>query len=347
MRVRFFALLFGLLPVWANAQGFNGLGNTSDGFALPDRETRLTFPADHGPHPGFRIEWWYVTANLVGPDGTDYGAQWTLFRNAVAPDDADGWRSPVIWMAHAAVTTPDDHESAERFARGGIGQAGVEIAPFNAWIDDWSMQGESFEDLRITAQGDEFSYELDLTAEGPLTLHGDASYSQKSIAGHASHYYSQPFFSVTGTLEIEGERIPVTGSAWLDREWSSQLLDDDQAGWDWISLSFETGERMMGFRIRGSEGIDPTRGSWISAEGDVENLSPGTLIMDPLETTVTAGGPVPTRWRIRLPDRDIDVTADAINPQSWMDTTVSYWEGPMRISGSHTGRGYLEMTGYD
>ena len=117
----------------ANAQGYAGLGSAAtEGVARPDPETRLDFPRDHGPHPDFRIEWWYLTANLTGPDGTEYGVQWTLFRSALAPGEAEGWSSPQIWMGHAAVTTAESHLFAERLARGGIGQAGVRAAPFAA-----------------------------------------------------------------------------------------------------------------------------------------------------------------------------------------------------------------------
>ncbi|MEL7344465.1 MAG: lipocalin-like domain-containing protein, partial [Pseudomonadota bacterium] len=176
MRGRVLGLLLVLCPLIASGQslddqsldgpgfdglGFDGLRETGDAFSLPDPGTVLTFPDDHGPHDGFRIEWWYVTANLIGPDGTDYGAQWTLFRNALAPQASQGWGSPVIWMAHAAVTTPQTHYSAERFARGGIGQAGVTAEPFEAWIDDWSMAGPNFEDITITAQDTDFAYDLD------------------------------------------------------------------------------------------------------------------------------------------------------------------------------------------
>ena len=83
------------------------------------------FPTDHGPHPDYRIEWWYLTAYLEDPAGVQYGLQWTLFRTAVAPGEEEGWGSPQVWFAHAAVTTPESHFSTERFARGGIGQAGV------------------------------------------------------------------------------------------------------------------------------------------------------------------------------------------------------------------------------
>jgi predicted secreted hydrolase len=124
----------------ALAQGFAGLGTDADGFALPDRGG-AEFPADHGAHPDYRIEWWYLTANLTGPDGTPYGMQWTLFRTALAPREGRGGTAPQLWMGHAAVTTPDAHHVAERLARGGIGQAGVTSDPFAAWIDDWEMAG--------------------------------------------------------------------------------------------------------------------------------------------------------------------------------------------------------------
>jgi predicted secreted hydrolase len=106
MNVRLVILLL-LLPFQAMAQGFAGLGTGAEGFAKPEPGTLLQFPADHGAHPEYRIEWWYLTANMTGPDGTPYGLQWTLFRSALAPRDGQGWDTPQLWMGHAAVTTPD------------------------------------------------------------------------------------------------------------------------------------------------------------------------------------------------------------------------------------------------
>ena len=114
-----------VLPLTAEAQGFAGLGTDAEGFALPAPDPEFQFPADHGPHPDFRIEWWYVTANLEAADGTAYGLQWTLFRTALSPGEGDGWTSPQVWFGHAALTTPEAHFATERYARGGIGQAGV------------------------------------------------------------------------------------------------------------------------------------------------------------------------------------------------------------------------------
>ncbi len=162
----------GFLATQIMAQGFAGLGSTAEGFALPDPEYRFQFPRDHGPHPAFRIEWWYVTANLTGADGRDYGLQWTLFRTALAPGTNDGWHSPQLWMGHAALTTPDAHFVAERFARGGIGQAGVTAQPFAAWIDEWQMAGPDIDEVCLTAQGTDFAYDVRLTADGPLVPQG-------------------------------------------------------------------------------------------------------------------------------------------------------------------------------
>ena len=337
--------LLAALPL--RAQGYAGLGSTAaEGFATPDPETRLSFPRDHGPHPGFRIEWWYLTANLTGPDGVDYGVQWTLFRSALAPGEAEGWASPQVWMGHAAATTPQRHYFAERLARGGIGQAGVRTGPFEAWIDDWRMAGDDgLEDLKLTARGSDFAYDLTLSAEAPLVLHGQNGYSVKSADGQASHYYSQPHYGITGTLTLPSGKVAVTGQGWLDREWSSQPLAADQSGWDWFSLSFEGGARLMGFRLRGARG-DYTSGTWIEADGHATALAAGAFQAEPLEQASVAGRSLPIRWRLTLPERGLDVEVAALNAQSWMGTSFAYWEGPVRVSGSHKGRGYLEMTGY-
>lgn len=336
----------------AHAQGFADMGSPAAGFALPDPAHVLEFPADHGPHPAFRIEWWYLTATLTGADGTDYGAQWTLFRSALAPEERAGWQSPQLWMGHAAVTTPLAHHVAERLARGGVGQAGVVLeGGFRAWIDDWQMlslagtDADALARLSLTARGTGFGYALELEAQGPLVAHGAGGYSVKSAAGQASHYYSQPFYRVAGTLDLPEGAIEVTGEAWLDREWSSQPLAPDQTGWDWFSLSFDTGEKLMGFVLRDG-GTGFTSGTWIMADGTPHPLPPGALRAEALATSPVAGRDVPTSWRLTLAERGLDVRLSALNPQAWMATSVPYWEGPVRVEGSHRGRGFLEMTGY-
>ena len=345
MNVKVFVLAI-LLPAAALSQGFAGLGTAPEDFANPERPAIFDFPTDHGPHPDYRIEWWYLTANLKSEDGTDYGLQWTLFRTALAAGTGEGWASPQLWMGHAAVTTPDAHFVTERLARGGIGQAGVVADPFDAWIDDWQLSGPDFDQLRMTASGPDFAYDMDLTAQGPLIFHGDAGYSVKSAEGQASYYYSQPFYAIEGTLNLPTGDVAVSGQAWLDREWSSQPLSEDQTGWDWFSLSLTDG-KLMGFRLRQTDGSYYTAATWITPEGETTAYPDGAFDAEPTDISDIGGRDVPTGWTVRLPDRGVNVSVTAINPQAWMDTTVAYWEGPVQITGSHSGRGYLEMTGYE
>jgi predicted secreted hydrolase len=335
------------------AQGFANMGSEAAGFARVVPGRAFAFPADHLPHPGYRIEWWYVTATLTAEDGAECGCQWTLFRQATdASAPEAGWDSNEIWMGHAAVTTAATHRAAERFGRGGVGQAGVtDEGGFAAWIDDWSFRAEGdpadpLARARLTAGGPDFGFDLALAAEGPLVLHGDGGFSLKSERGQASYYYSQPFFRAGGALTIDGAERRVAGTAWMDREWSSQPLDPDQTGWDWFSLSLGSGERAMLYRFRQTRG-DAFAGTWIGADGAVETLPRAGVRMTPIGQARTRGGRIPVRWRLEIPAKGFDVETRPLNPDSWNALTIPYWEGPVSFQGSHAGRGYLEMTGYD
>ncbi|MDJ0639976.1 MAG: lipocalin-like domain-containing protein [Paracoccaceae bacterium] len=343
VRAVFAALAIWLTATQAVAQGFAGLGQTTEGYALPDPATRFTYPADHGSHPEFRIEWWYVTANLQDADGTPYGIQWTLFRNAIRPGGAEADQG---WMAHAALSSPGGHYYAERFARGASGQAGVMAEPFEAFIDEWQMAGPDLKTIRLTAQGTEFHYDLQLNADRPFVPQGEGGFSVKSEAGQASHYYSQPFYRVTGTLTLPDGAVEVTGQAWLDREWSSQPLTETQTGWDWISLHLNGGDKLMGYRLRDRDGSAYTVGTWINADGTPEPLAPGQLTMNATDWADVADRQVPVGWDVTLAEQALEINVDAVYPQSWMGTLIPYWEGPVRVTGSHEGVGYLEMSGY-
>ncbi|MDI2595082.1 lipocalin-like domain-containing protein [Pseudomonas sp. 681] len=354
MKIKVAVLLLALLSGCDNSapveKGFAGLGGEASAFTpvVPGRV--FSFPADHGPHQGFRIEWWYVTANLKDDQGREFGVQWTLFRSALkAAPEVAGWGNQTIWLGHAAVTSATAHHAAERYARGGVGQAGANTAPFNAWIDDWRFSSEATDpltDLQLSARDKHFGYQLRLVSSRPLVLQGDKGFSQKSEQGQASYYYSQPFFQASGTLEIDGKAYTVSGPAWLDREWSSQPLTADQTGWDWFSLHLNSGAQVMLYRMRQKDGAPYLTGTWIDAQGGTQLLHGDDIRLTPEDTADVAGRSMPVRWSIQIPGKHLDITTTALNPKAWMDLRIPYWEGPVRISGSQGGQGYLEMTGY-
>ena len=345
--------LVGFNPKAALAQGFAGLGMEATGFASVTPGRVFTFPADHGPHPDYRIEWWYLTANLMDSNGAAYGVQWTLFRQAIQPGaPKQEWENQQIWMGHAAVTSAQTHHYSETFARGGVGQAGVEAKPFQAWIDCWDMRGiepmgdKTIAPLMLTASGADFNYALRLDADRELVLQGDHGYSRKSGRGQASYYFSQPYFKATGRITIDDRTIDVSGQAWMDREWSSQPLASDQNGWDWFSLHLNSGEKLMLFRLRQTNGVNYCSGNWIRQDGQTEQIASDDIEMTPQTLTAIGERQIPTGWRIKIPRLSLAIDCAALNARSWMGTSFPYWEGPISFGGSHAGLGYLEMTGY-
>jgi predicted secreted hydrolase len=347
------AVALGLGGKAARAQSFAGLGMTGDGFASVTPGKTFAFPADHGPHPDYRIEWWYVTANLMDQAGAAYGAQWTLFRQAMQPGvQQEGWANQQIWMGHAAVTRADLHRYSEAFARGGVGQAGVEAKPYLAWIDSWEMRAldqmrdDTIAPLELKASGPDFSYALRLDADRALVLQGEAGYSKKSERGQASYYFSQPYFKVAGSITIDDKPAEVTGKAWMDREWSSQPLASDQTGWDWFSLHLNEGEKLMLFRLRQADGQNYRSGNWNSRDGKAEQIASADIEMTPKTLTEIEGRKIPVAWHIAIPRLALSIETVPLNAKSWMGTSFPYWEGPISFRGSHSGLGYLEMTGY-
>jgi predicted secreted hydrolase len=365
-----------------NSTGFAGLGQDADGFEHAQPSQTLIFPQDHSAHPDYRIEWWYLTANLEDADGEPLGLQWTLFRQALMPPSErpapTPWAADQLWMAHMAISQGEQHQVAERFGRSHSqdplntpqdSQAGVISSPFHAWLDDWQLKaneeayGTDFDHLTLTAYSGEdesrFGYTLELTAEGPLVLHGEEGFSQKAANGQGSMYYSQPFWQINGEVTINGETKAVSGHGWLDREWSSQLLDARQSGWDWFSIHLDDGHKLMAFQLRGGGGdgsagvehnADYRSGTWITPQGDATPLATDDITLTPLATSAVAGRNVPTQWRLEIPSVAIDIIVDAPHANRWMTTSVPYWEGEVvvndRANGEPLGEGYLEMTGY-
>lgn len=347
--------LYLLSPVAISADSFEILRNDVEGFAKVVPSKLFDFPADHGPHYDYRIEWWYLTANLKDQQGKHWGIQWTLFRNALsAKPSKSGWSNNQLWMAHAAISAPGGHRFEQRFARGGIGQAGVKLDnQFEAWIDDWiwRSEGESLfpAQLKFRIAGREIDMQLNSNAE--WVLHGDAGYSQKSEQGQASYYYSQPLIAINGL--IDGEQL--SGTAWLDREWSSQPLAENQSGWDWFSLHLNDGNKLMLYRLRHEDGDHWLSGSWVDADGNTRHLNSDAIRLTEkslrqMNISEKSEITLPLDWQIELPKMNRQFIVKPLYDQQWMATSFPYWEGVVLVedeSGDRVGEGYMELTGYE
>ncbi len=344
------------------------LSANSQGYAQAKPGTTLEFPRDHGEHPAYRIEWWYLTGNLEDDQGQRYGVQYTLFRLALAEPDENGqlscedWRCGQMYMAHAALGSADTHRFAEKFSRGGVGLVDVQSQPFSASIEHWrfASEGEELLPIQLHVSEADFSYNLTVSGDARPVLHGDGGFSQKHPSQTVgSYYYSLPHLTLEGEIDLGEGRITVSGEAWIDREWSSQYLSDEQLGWDWLSLHLTEGRALMAFRLRQRDGNHYVYGSLIDASGNVTALDGEQLIMRPLETSEVLRNfqtkysalashftTVPTRWALSLPQHQLELTVEALNPQQWMDTQFPYWEGAVYCQPQSQCRGYLEMTGY-
>ncbi len=350
--MKVFKILLFLVCIWISktsfSQDFSNLSLKDSRFKEIEKNLNLNFPDDHGSHPEYRIEWWYFTSNLKDDEGNDIGLQWTLFRFASEPFDIQNtnWLSKEIWMGHIAVTTENKHYYQEKIARGGISQSGVISEPFSAWIDDWKVYGENWRNLTLEANTEKFNFQIKINSIKPLVLHGEKGFSLKSFDGTASAYYSQPFFNAKGFVEIEGQKKIVNGSAWADREWSSQFLKEDQKGWDWFSINFENGDKLMLFQVRSNKNKNFKSGTYILKNGDVNSLENKEIIFEPVKYTKINKKEIPTTWKIFSKDLELDIEVEALNKNSYLNTIFPYWEGPIKIKGNKNGNGYLEMTGY-
>lgn len=337
------------------------------------------FPRDGGAHPGFRTEWWYVTGWVTDSAGVERGFQLTFFR--VRTGIGEGSRSRFapsqLMLAHAAIADPalGRLRQAERAERALPPLAGAEEGQPRVWIRDWSLeqQGDRY---RSRVQAQDFGFELDFIADRAPLLNGDAGFSRKAAdPRHASHYYSRPQLQASGHLMLDGRKLAVQGRAWLDHEWSSELMPAQARGWDWIGINLHDGGALMAFRLRDAEG----RALWTAlslragdrARADRTWQGPDVLRFVPLRRwrSPRTGIEYPVEWSLILsapgePLRHLRLVPlfDDQELDSRRSTGALYWEGAVRLieeaageagqggamdSGARElGRGYLEMTGY-
>jgi predicted secreted hydrolase len=315
------------------------------------------FPADHGAHPEFRNEWWYITGWLKRPDGRPMGFQVTFFRfrPGIAEDNPSIFEPRQILFAHAALSDPAAGKllHQERIYRAGFGLAEVATHDANVTIGDWALKRSEDGRFHTTVRGKDFTFDLSFAPTEAVLPEGENGYSRKGPKPEdASYYYSMPHLTVSGSVARNGQSETVSGSAWLDREWSSNYLDAAASGWDWIGLNLDGGGALMAFRIRDGAGKTFWAGGTLrETNGATHALAPDDVQFTALRRWRSPGSgaiyPVETMIAVRLPDGERQFRLTPLFDNQEYDSRATggpvYWEGAVR---SESASGYLEMTGY-
>jgi len=343
-----------------------GPGPHDDGFARATEPRAFHFPADHGPHPEFRNEWWYWTGNLLTTEGRDFGFELTIFRTALAPDQdaqrASAWAPRDIYMAHFTLSdiAAGRFHAFERTSRGALDLAGAKAAPWRMWVLDWSAVGPDDPiaalPLHLRAADGDISIDLSLEQGKPTVLEGDRGLSKKGPEpDNASYYYSLTRMPTSGTITAGGERFEVRGESWMDREWSTRALSSEQIGWNWFALRLDDGRELMFFHLRRRDGKKDawSSGTLVDRDGTPRSLGADDVTVEPIGLWTSPHSHIdyPASFRLAAPAVGLDLRVLPLLADQELDMTFRYWEGAVRVEGTAggkpaKGRGYLELTGY-
>ena len=351
-----------LLAVAAHAAQLPG---PAPGFEPVLAPRALHFPADHGPHPAFRQEWWYFTGHLAANSGERFGFELTFFRFALAPPGAapagpSSWRARELYLAHFAVSDLGARRFRYRrkLARGALGLAGATGEPLAVWIDDWRLRaapGEEGVHWHVSASEPGYALDLELSTDAAPVLQGEAGFSRKGAEpGAASYYYSLPRLAARGTVRRGGAALAVQGLVWCDREWGSGGLGAGQAGWDWFGLQLSDGSALMFYALRTRAGTRApfSAGSFVAPSGHAQPLDSAQVRIESQGRWRSAEGTVyPSGWHLSVPSLALDLRLTPELTDQELVTTPRYWEGAVAVRGqrggtSLGGAGYVELTGY-
>ncbi len=372
--LRHLHILAALLPTLAPLPCRGG-PDSAPGWTRATEPRAWSFPADHGAHPGYRTEWWYLTGNLDAGD-RPFGWQLVFFRHGVQshsgawlpelgfPPGMSQWRVRDIHFAHFAVTDPAARRFrfTERVSRGALQEAGSDAGLLNVWNGRWFLRRISERPFRIEAgaRGAGASVEFQLESVKPLVLQGQEGLSRKSEApGAASHYYSFTRLWTWGRITLDGRSFDATGWSWLDREFSTSALATNQTGWNWFALQLDDGAEVMAYQLRNRDGgIDPSsHGAVVDGLGQKREIAAGAFRIEPRGTwrSPRTGGRYPSGWRLAIPEAGYDLEVEPFLRDQELALRdlgpLAYWEGACRVRGKAydrpvKGRGYVELTGY-
>ncbi|MBU2645186.1 carotenoid 1,2-hydratase [bacterium] len=317
----------------------------------------FVFPRDLGSHNRFQTEWWYFTGNLTTAEGRPFGYQLTFFRRAIRaerPAGQSAWATNQLYMAHFALSDIQSKSflTFERFSRGSLGLAGAEAHPFKVWLENWAVSENRQGEWMMSAQSSKMSLQLTLRLLKPMVFNGRDGLSQKGPEpGNASYYFSNTRIESTGTVIVDGKTYPVSGYSWLDREWSSSALSQNQTGWDWFSIQLDDWREIMLYQIREKNGSISqfSSGSFVNKDGSIVPLQKNDFqitVVDRWRSPVS-GQDYPAAWIIRIPLKGLLFSVKPLMKNQEHRHSFAYWEGAVVVEGEGlSGKGYVELTGY-
>lgn len=349
-------LTISLLGCWLMAASFTYQ------LALPGR--KLSFPADHYSHPDFKTEWWYYTGHLESAGGKRYGYQVTFFRFGLRDRQKDMIEAPLfseLYMAHFALSdlAAKKFTFRERIDRGIAGKAGAATDRLQVWNGDWKVTGDGNNHaIEVNDRGRQLR--LGLRSLKAPVLHGQNGLSRKGEGeGRASYYYSLTRLQTDGELTLNGKTEKIRGLTWMDHEFGSNQLREDQVGWDWFSIQLDNQTELMLYLMRRKDGsADPySSGTLVAADGLTKNLTLKDYRIEILDRwkSPSSGASYPIKWQVSIPAESIELEILPAFPEQELitnrSTRVTYWEGAVGIRGTARGKpvsgnGYVEMTGY-
>jgi len=332
--------------------------HSTEGFELATKPRIFSFPSDHGPHETFKTEWWYFTGNLDTKEGRHFGYELTFFRTALSskPQERKSkWASKNIYMAHFAISDVKNRDfyAFDRFSRDGLSLAGEQT--FKIWLEDWVVLREN-KLMTLSASEKNVSINLTMSENKPVTLQGNNGLSMKGPSrGNASYYYSCTRLNTEGIIKIDNNNFHVHGLSWMDREWSTSTLEENQIGWDWFAIQLSDGREVMYYQIRKKDGSAESlsNGTLINIDGSGKFLSLNDVKLQVIDYWKSSDGKAiyPSEWYLNIPKEKLELHIIPYMPDQELNLTVRYWEGAVKVTGTWqekniSGNGYVELTGY-
>jgi predicted secreted hydrolase len=275
-------------------------------------------------------------------------------------ESKSAWRTNQLYMAHLTLTDVEKNRfyTDERISRAGNDLAGASNKKYQVWLYDWSAKTEGKADfpLRLHAKSNGFAIDLLLTSQKGYVLQGDQGLSQKSREpGNASYYYSYPRLETEGAVSVAGKQFSVTGASWMDREWSTSALSDEQSGWDWFALQLADNTELMFYQLRRKDGQPDSNssGSFVLADNTKISLKERDVTIKTLDSWKSPHSKItyPSRWHLAVPGQNLEVDVVPLINDQELNVSYRYWEGAVIVNGTKNGKpisgeGYVELAGY-